>query len=534
MQTSTQKKARTLAGISEYSGTWDEAALLHLLKRTLFGVKMSDIQHFKGKSLSQVVSDLLTVPSTLPDPPVNNYNNRNLTDPNVQPGDTWVNDFNPQLNGARRQSLKSWWAGLMIHQDRNILEKMTLFWHNHFSTEMSVVQWANYSYQHNQLIRQDALGNFKTLVKDITLDPAMLIYLNGDQNTKQAPDENYSRELQELFTLGKGEDSKYTEGDVIEAAKVLTGWTISRTTLKTVFMANRHETGDKQFSSFYNNTVIKGKSGSDGANELDELLDMIFDQNEVAKFICRKLYRWFIYYEIDEAAEENFIKPLADVFRNSGYDIKTVMAAMLKSEHFFDQVNRGCLIKSPIDYSVGMMRNFDVQFPDSSDYQGQYNMWQLIYYAAAIQQQDIGDPPSVAGWPAYYQIPMFHEIWINSDTLPNRNKISDFMVISGYTVRDNQIIINPLDYAKSMSNPSDPNDLIDDMLFHLHTIEVSDNQKLYMKSLLLSGQSQDYYWTDAWNNHISDPDDTSKATIVYTRLQLLVKYLMNLSEFQLS
>jgi uncharacterized protein (DUF1800 family) len=337
-----------------------------------------------------------------------------------------------------------------------------------------------------------------------------------------------------LFTLGKGEDSKYTEGDVIEAAKVLTGWTISRTTLKTVFMANRHETGDKQFSSFYNNTVIKGKSGSDGANELDELLDMIFDQNEVAKFICRKLYRWFIYYEIDEAAEENFIKPLADVFRNSGYDIKTVMAAMLKSEHFFDQVNRGCLIKSPIDYSVGMMRNFDVQFPDSSDYQGQYNMWQLIYYAAAIQQQDIGDPPSVAGWPAYYQIPMFHEIWINSDTLPNRNKISDFMVISGYTVRDNQIIINPLDYAKSMSNPSDPNDLIDDMLFHLHTIEVSDNQKLYMKSLLLSGQSQDYYWTDAWNNHISDPDDTSKATIVYTRLQLLVKYLMNLSEFQLS
>ena len=141
------------------------------------------------------------------------------------------------------------------------------------------------------------------MVNGVTKNAGMLIYLNGDKNAKTAPDENYARELQELFTLGKGPGSKYTEADVKAAARVLTGWRVERFGVTSYFDATRHETGDKVFSSFYNDTTIKGKSSAAGANETDELVDMIFQQNEVAMYLCRKLYRYFVYYDIDTTTE---------------------------------------------------------------------------------------------------------------------------------------------------------------------------------------------------------------------------------------
>jgi uncharacterized protein (DUF1800 family) len=173
-------------------------------------------------------------------------------------------------------------------------------------------------YRYNILLRQYALGNFKEMTRAVTMDPAMLKYLNGNANTKKAPDENYGRELQELFTVGKGPGSHYTEADVKAAAHVLTGFRIENKSLPDihgVFDAGRHDENDKQFSDFYQNTTIKGRKGKEGEMELDDLLALIFSQPEVARFICRKLYRFFVYHNIDEETEKTIIEPLAELFR---------------------------------------------------------------------------------------------------------------------------------------------------------------------------------------------------------------------------
>lgn len=529
-----QKTARTMAGISPYTGSWTENEVLHLLRRTMFGVSKSDLDYFATKTMSDAVDELLTPTSSKPSPPVNNYNNGRITDPDIALGDTWVNGpNNPALNNARMESLRSWWCGLMVHQDRSILEKMTLFWHNHFATETTVYRDPIFGYQHNVLLRENALGDFKKFVRAITIDPAMLVYLNGEKNTKRAADENYARELQELFTLGKGEDSNYTETDVQQAAKVLTGWRINRTSNTSYFNPNLHDIDDKTFSSFFNNKVITGKSGAAGEDELDDLLDMIFTSTEVSKYICRKLYRWFVYYDIDAAAETNVIEPLAAIFRNNNYQIKPVLETLFKSEHFFDVVNQGCLIKSPVDYSVGLMRQNKVVFPTASNVVEQYYMWTIVSQVCAIQQQNIGDPPNVAGWPAYYQVPQYHEIWINTDTLPKRNQISDVMVLAGVTRNGQKIIIDPISVVEEFDSPGDATKLVDALVTFYYTLNVSSDQKEQMLSFLLSGQATSY-WTDAWNAYQADKNNNTLKTVVQLRLQGLFKYIMNLAEFQLS
>ncbi len=534
MITTVQKTARTLAGISTYSGSWTETEVNHLLKRSLFGSTKADVDYFLTKTMTDAVDELLSPSNFTPSPPVNNYNSGRITDPDIPLGETWVNGpTNAALNNARINSLRAWWIGGMINQDRSILEKMTLFWHNHFSTETQVYRDPIFGYDYQQLLRENSLGDFKKLTRLITIDPAMLVYLNGNYNTKNAPDENYGRELQELFTLGKGSDSGYTESDVQQAAKVLTGWRINRTNSSSYFNPNLHDTSDKTFSTFFGNKVIKGQTGARGESELDDLLDMIFSEDEVAKFMCRKLYRWFVYYEIDAATEANVIEPLADIFRNNNYQIKPVLSALFKSEHFFDVVNQGCLIKSPIDFTVGLMRQLDVQFPDSSKVEDLYYFWGVTSDVCAIQQQHVGDPPNVAGWPAYYQAPQFHEIWINTDTLPKRNQISDIMIMTGIRRNTTLLSVDPIRVADMFDKPEDANVLVDDLVASMYTLNISSDQKEHMRSFLLSGQAASY-WTAAWNDYKADPSNATLKGVVNLRLQGLLKYIMNLGEFQLS
>ena len=279
----------------------------------------------------------------------------------------------------------------------------------------------------------------------------MLRYLNGYLNTASAPDENYSRELQELFTLGKGPTVAYTEDDVKKAARVLTGWRINNTTFAVYFDPTRHDTGNKQFSAYYGGATITGRSGANGALETDDLINMIFAKDEVSKYICRSLYRWFVYYTIDSAAETNVIEPLAAIFRANNYDIKPVLSTLFKSEHFFDVLNQGCLIKSPVDKVMSCLREFGVVFPDSvTEYSDAYGMWNYIRNWLANMGQDLGDPPDVSGWPAYYQEPQFHEIWINSDTLPKRNQFTDIMITNGYTRNGKKIVINAVAFTQAL------------------------------------------------------------------------------------
>jgi uncharacterized protein (DUF1800 family) len=531
------------SGLTPQAGTLTAAQAAHLLKRTMFGATKADIDYFTGKSVSAAVEELLTVPTSLPAPPLKNYDNTDIEagDPDltVAQGTTWVNTVSKGVvsNFQRGKSIKCWWLGQMINQDRSVREKMTLFWHNHWTAEINVIERPSFAYGYSQLLRGSALGNFKKMVKDVTLNIAMLRYLNGYLNSKNAPDENYARELQELFTLGKENNPNYTEDDVKAAARLLTGWKIDMDTEVVSFKPEDHDKNSKTFSSFYNGTVIAGRSDATaGTAELDDLINMIFSKTtEVSEYIVKRFYRWFVYYTIEPDTYTNVIKPLAKLFVSSNWEIKPVISALLKSEHFFDPLSQGCLIKSPLDMIVGMVREFNVKFPDASDYVNLYNMWDYLQDQSAKMQQDICDPPNVAGWPAYYQIPMFYETWINHDTIPRREKLIDQLILTGYMRNNLSLIIDPVKFTEQFPNAGDPNALINDVLDVLYRVPISDASKATIKQqILLTGQTDDTYWTNAWTIYQQNPTNPQAYNPVFTRLQTLYKYLMNLAEYQLA
>ena len=537
---SQQESRNITSGINPYSGPWTENEIVHLLKRTMFGAKKTDVDYFKGRTVSQAVDELMNPSAPQPMPPIKEYatsTQPGTPDTNIMQGTTWVNDINNDgtVQSQRRASYKKWLTGILINQDRSIREKLVMFWVDHFGNEASDIGNTNWSYKQHNLIRQYAFGNYKQLVDAISKDISMLRYLNGYLNVASAPDENYGRELLELFTIGKGPDSKYTENDVKEAAKALTGWQINGTTYMPIFTSSRHSTVNKTFSSFFNNTVITGRTGAAaGQLELTDLLNMIFSNQEVAKFIVRKFYRFFVYYTIDAATETNVITPLADIFRSNNYEIRPVLTALFKSEHFFDVLNQNCYIKSPSDLIIGSVREMNTVFPPLTDWDTNYGLWNFFYSSMVNLGQNMHDPPNVAGMPAYYQQPLYHEIWINADSLPKRNQFTDNMSNNGYTRNNIKVAFNFVTYVQQFSNPGNPNDVIDDALKFIFRNQLSYESKKTIKTqILLSNQQWDYYWTNAWTAYMASPT-TANFNIVNTRLKSLFQYFFNLAEYQLS
>ncbi len=532
---------RTTADLTPYSGTWGIDQAIHLLRRTMFGAAKSHIDAITAMTMSNAVDTLLAQPALELSQPLT-YDSRDV----VPIGQTWVNavykDPNSTFNpvGIRTTSLKAWWVGLMLNQQLSIREKMVLFWHNHYSTEMATVQDPRFTYRHLAMLRTNALGNFRDLTAQVTVDGAMLRYLNGNTNTKTNPNENYGRELQELFTVGKGTTTSptYTEDDVKAAARVLTGWRDTMnpdTTLGTttsLFDVTRHDTTNKTFSAFYQGTVITG--GTDGAKELNDLLTMIFTQNETARFICRKFYRWFVYYIIDQWTEDNIIGPLAATLQANNFETLPVLSQLLKSAHFYDPVNSGCVIKNPTDHTVGVSRECSIVFP--TDVVKQYAAWTVLQSVATSEAMNIGDPPNVAGWPAYYQSPEFYELWINSDTMPKRSRFTDTLVKSGYTASGGTIVTDPIAFVQTLSDPTNANVVIDESIKYLLASPVTDSQRSFLKDILLPGlgTQADYEWQVEWGTFTADPTNTQKRTAVKTRLQALYTFMFEMPEYQLS
>jgi len=526
----------SVLGLSTYKGSWSPLLTKHLLNRTMFGAKASDIDYFSSKGLLASIEELLNVQTSNIPPPLNDYNSTTFTDPNVPAGKTWINDVSTDgtINSYRRSTYKKWLLSVWVGQERNIGEKLTVFWSNHFSTEADTVVYGSMVYNHHQILRNNCVGNFKQMVRSVTTDPGMLRYLNGYLSTKTAPDENYGRELQELFTVGKEGGAKYMEDDVKNAAKVLTGWKIDAN-FNSVFDSTRHDTTNKTFSTFYNNTIITGKTAANGALETDELLTMIFQKPEVAKFICRKIYRYFVYYAIDDVVEKNIITPLANAFIANNFEIKPVLKLLFSSEHFYDALYIGCQIKSPTDHVVAFLRQYEIIFPHAvTDYADAYYLYNNMVSQLINMGQNPVDPPNVSGWPAYYQAPEYNELSINADTLPKRNKFTDLMIETGYTRNGKKIIINTIQFAKAVcTNPSDPNTLVESLFSFLISTDISSTLKSSLKTqILLTGQSSDYYWTEAWNSYTTSPT-TINFNIVNTRLKALLKYIMNLPDYQL-
>jgi uncharacterized protein (DUF1800 family) len=537
--------AKITGTLTPYSGSWTQAEVIHLLRRTTFGLKPADIQTLLTMSPGAAVDYLFSnAPVTAPAPPVNNYYSGGYIDPTgIANGATWVNAAygDGTVNAKRRASLKSWWMGLILNQNLSILEKMTWFWHNHFSTETVTIGDARIAYIHHAMLRANALGNFKTLVTLVTKDPGMLIYLNGAANTAAAPDENYGREMQELFTVSKYNTPNYIEDDVKAAAHVLTGWQVNMATtpITSKFTPSRHDTTNKQFSSFYNNTVITGQTGASGANETDALINMIFGQasGAVANWICTKLYRYFVYYDTvtDTTVQTNVINGMASALISNNWNVVPVIKLLLKSQHFFDVNSRACYIRTPLDFYAGIYRTFGITLPNTFDVASTYAIWNALRQYAADNGLDLGDPPNVAGFPAYYQTPEFYELWINSNTYPHRLEFVDMMLSTGFRGgTSTPIKIDVLAFATAYANVSDPDMLVQYCCDLLLGIDPSATRKASLKSILLSGQTTNYYWTQAWADYIAAPTNATKKGIVQTRITSLLTEIMHSAEHHLA
>ncbi|HNU56046.1 MAG TPA: DUF1800 domain-containing protein [Flavobacteriales bacterium] len=521
--------------ITPYTGPFGRPELQHLLRRSLFGCTAGDRAHFEGMSLNQVVDELLTFTNDTT-PPLRAYTDDN-GDPNgidvaVPFGSTWVDTPVTPLNDTdvievRIRSFAAWWMGQMTGQERNLREKLTLFWHNHLPTQVSIVYQSEMQYRQNQLLRTRCKGNFKQLIHDVSVEPAMLYYLNGYLNIAAAPDENYARELFELFTLGQG--SGYTEADVQAAARVLTGWTFmvenggTPVLPQTLFFPPNHTASDKQFSAFFNNTVIQGQTGPDaGEVELNALLDMILAVPECSRFICRELYRFFVHGEISEQAEADVIAPLAELFRenvDAPDQMAIVVRALLTSDHFFSSAIRGCMVKNPVDLVVGDLRLFGFPIPDPDLVEARYQVDLEHYWLTAYAGMNLMAPPNVAGWPAYYLYPSYDELWLDTATYPQRNNSLLAVIYANIATPSDTVQpgsanlefqVDIIAFVQQLSDPADPNTLIDDLVDLLYVNPISDAVKLQLKHFyLLFGQVSDIYWTEAYEAYIADPNTTN-------------------------
>ncbi|MFK8009268.1 MAG: DUF1800 family protein [Saprospiraceae bacterium] len=512
-----------------YTGVWGFEQAAHLLRRTTFGPTYAQIKQATSDGLDATIS-LLFESQPLPADPIY-YNFEN--DPNIANGESWVDEptnfFILGLNGARKRSLQGWSFKAIRESGMNIREKMVLFWHNHFV--VADTNDSRFQYSYMNLLRENALGNFKEFVELITIDPSMLQYLNGTQNSKNAPNENYARELLELFTIGKGDAAEpgdytnYTEDDVVQIARALTGWRHfdidNLTEVQAGFNPNRHDTEDKQLSHRFNDVIISDT----GADEYKTVIDIIFQQDEVARFISRKLYRWFVHFDVNSDVEANIIEPMAQMLIADNYDVQPTLMALLSSEHFYDMSVRGCMVTHPIDYLFKMVNTFELEL--NPDILQEYNILRRLFTAMVPLEMVMYSHPNVAGWKAYYQAPQYYKIWINAVTLPVRMNYSD-VLSEGFNVSGFQVKLNVLDFAASLDNPSDPDDLINEIASILFAQPLVQEQ---IDSLKDSHGITNPEWQDEYLDYVTG--NTSLEPAIENKLKGLVKTMLKMPEVYL-
>lgn len=536
--------------LDNFSGNWTSKEARHLLKRTSFGITEVLVSEAVSLGLPGTI-DKLFEQSPLPEPPskylLDGTGNGEIIDPDANYGETWINgspiptSANSQEKNkilkSRTKSLYAWSFLQMQNAEISIREKLTLFWHNHFVAENTN---PHREYFYISILRNNALGNFKELTKQITTDPNMLIYLSGSQNSNTAPNENYSRELLELFSIGKGaavgngDYTNYTEDDVVQMAKALTGWKVkglnNPDTLTSFFSNNKHTTGDKNLSHRFNNAIIS----ENGENEYKDLIDKIFEQEECSKFIMRKLYRWFVNAEISEDIETHIIEPLAENIRNNNYEIEPALKILLASEHFFE--NTFCMIKSPIDLILSATKSLLLSAPTSSINE-EYEFALILYLATSDIGQSIFHHPDVAGWKAYYQKPLYYKTWVNNYLLPKRLEYCKVLVTGGILLIDEKsYIVTPLVpvllIVSSITTAENPIILIRSLTNQLFNYEISQNQIDSLKDILIPGLP-DFEWTIEYLDYLEDPSDNDLRTSIENKLRNLIGTMVQMSEFQI-
>ncbi|MCB0713220.1 MAG: DUF1800 domain-containing protein [Ignavibacteriae bacterium] len=510
--------------LQPYEDSLGRQDIYHLLRRTLVAPSRTDIEQSISMTLEELVDQLLDDSASLPGPP-------RFVSECLNASALYWDSGRTEIIDTFFDELRRWWLLLMTNSRLSARERLTLFWHNHFSVNARVVQDSRYIYLQNQLFRRHALGNFKTLVADVTKDKAMLLFLDGKNNKANYRNENYARELQELFTIGIADNDgspNYTQEDVVEAAKALTGWDWVGLGMQGDVASNLltgHDLSDKVLYG----EKITGQN--EGGPELSRLLDIIFSKEETARYVIRKLYRFLVYTDttltpvrpIPAIVEENIIAPLAAEFRDSNWEITPVLKRLLMSRHFYDPAIRGAMIKSPVDLFVSLMRStlVDPLTGDPGEFAGQY-----AQDRATELGQNLFHPPGVQGW-------QFYRSWISSSTLPKRHFYTDELlygvqvrivdrlnlVFTGPINRDGTWKVDVLSFGKQFTSFDEPEEFVRDVAEHMLAFPASEQLLDRLLAELVEGRA--YEWPD-----LSDEIRT-------TRIQKMLRYLMRSTNFQL-
>ncbi|TAE29225.1 MAG: DUF1800 domain-containing protein [Cytophagales bacterium] len=555
----------------------------HLLRRATFGPTQAEITAFTGRTATEAVQLLLSNSNYNPPPPVDLDTTRaTVGKPFLRDNTTPAGEYKPydgERNFEYNLYIKFWWLGVMANQTAppSLLDKLTLFWQNHFVTSTLVVDDYRFVWSYLKLLRDNALGNFRTLVTKVTIEPAMLRFLNGAVNEVGALNENYGRELQELFTVG-GVDlvggKNYTEDDVKAAARVLTGWNYTNygvyasKTFTTVFNANKHDTTPKVFSAKYGSKTISTPAtvpagfANVGEYELSELISMLLAHTHTAKYICRKLYRWYVNPNVTPKIESNVIGPLATLFISSNWDVRPVIERLLTCQSFFDDGSIGSMIKSPADMLIGATRFFNqpVPVPDvSANVTAFKNLTDFLYWRMRELQLDLLDQPGVLGYDAYYQ-KGYSRNWLNTSTITLRNDFSGALVWRWLSISPTYTYgIDLVAWVTSLQTgfgqittntatpPGTPSItcvvVLDALQNNLFATGLAQTQKDFLiDKIMMMDQAPRLAWEFEWNQYRRTVTHSATYTaaqiknardIVNWRLTTLMNYLLRMAEYHL-
>lgn len=363
----------------------EQTKIQHLYLRAGFGERITHIEKNSGKSLEKLVSQLFKDSESFA--PLKVVDENEFKIGKFLFADKEEKKEMIKESTSKIKDLNLLWLDRMAEETGVLREKMTLFWHGHFACQSPNVYFIQ---NQNNTLRKHALGKFGDLLKAISKDPAMLQFLNNKQNKKDSPNENFAREVMELFTLGRG---NYTEQDIKNAARAFTGWDFEQNG-EFVFRRFKHDFGEKTFF------------GKTGKFEGEDILDMILANRQTAKFITGKIYKFFV----NENTDEEIVSQLSDKFFESGYDIGLLMKEIFTADWFYDAQNIGSKIKSPIEYITALRKQFALAFSDKEP----------LLYLQKVLGQMLFYPPNVAGWKG-------GRTWIDSTTLVMRTMLPQIL-----------------------------------------------------------------------------------------------------------
>lgn len=359
----------------------EQTKIQHLFLRAGFGISPTEAENYNEQPIEKIVKQLLKESEEIR--PLNIVDTNELKVGKFLFADKDEKREMIKDSIAKIKDLNLMWLDRMTESRGVLREKMTMFWHGHFACESKNVFFIQ---NQNNTLRKHALGKFGDLLHAISKDPAMLQYLNNKQNKKDSPNENFAREVMELFTLGRG---NYTENDIKNAAKAFTGWDFEQNGAF-VFRKFRHDFGEKTFL------------GKTGKFEGEDILNMILENKQTAKFLVSKIYKYFVNENIDEAQ----VRALSEKFYQSNYDIGALMQDIFSSDRFYEAKNIGTRIKSPVEYITTLRKQFNLSFNDKEP----------LLFLQKILGQVLFFPPNVAGWKE-------GRAWIDSTTIVFRTML---------------------------------------------------------------------------------------------------------------